>query len=98
MAIAQQESMMRKQILMPPGMAERVKRIAQNRGVSFGEVIRDAVDAFDETLSQEDEALLDAMAEALIRSTNETIARIDSLMKRMDETHEMVKEANHGDR
>lgn len=98
MATARQESMLRKQILMPPLMADRVQKIAKARGVSFGEVIRDAVDAFDEALSQKDAALLDAMADALIASTQETIARIDSLMQRMDETHAMVAEANHGDR
>lgn len=94
---AKQESMTRKQILMPPLMADRVKKIAQARGVSFGEVVRDAVDAFDETLSQEDAALLDAMADNLIKSTNETIERIDRLMQRMDETHAMVMEASDGD-
>lgn len=97
MATAQQ-SMMRKQVLMPPLMADRVKKIARARGVSFGEVIRDAVDAFDETLSQEDTALLDTMADALIKSTNETIARIDRLMHRMDETHAIMEETNRGDR
>jgi predicted DNA-binding protein len=98
MPAAQQPSMMRKQILMPPMMAERVQKIAKNRGVSFGEVVRDAVDAFDETISQEDAALLDAMADNLISTTNDTIERIDELMKRMDETHAMVMEATHGDR
>ena len=98
MATTQQGSMLRKQILMPALMAKRVKKIAKTRGVSFGEVIRDAVDAFDETLSKEDETLLDAMAEALIASTNNTIKRIDKLMQRMDDTHAMVAEASHGDR
>ena len=98
MATAQQTSMMRKQILMPPMMAERVQRIAKEKGVSFGEIVRDAVDAFDETLSQEDAALLEAMADNLIATTNETIKRVDELMRRMDETHAMVAEANDGGR
>lgn len=93
-----QPSMLRKQILMPPGMADRVKQIAQARGVSFGEVIRDAVDSFDETVSQEDAIMLDAMASALIASTQETITLIDRLMQRMDETHAMVTEASYGNR
>jgi hypothetical protein len=38
------------------------------------------------------------MADALIASTQETIARIDSLMQRMDETHAMMEKANHGHR
>lgn len=79
-------------------MAKRVNKIAKTRGISFGEVIREAVNAFDETISKEDEIILDAMAEALIASTNDTIKRIDKLMQRMDETHAMVAEASHGNR
>ena len=86
--------MMRKQILMPPTMVDRVQRIAKEKGVSFGEVVRDAVDAFDETLSKEDAALLEAMADNLIVATNETIKRVDELMRRMDEAHAMVAEAS----
>jgi predicted DNA-binding protein len=98
MTTARQQSMIRKQILMPSMMAERVKKIARNRGVSFGEVVRDAVDAFDETISHEDADLLDTMADNLIATTNDTIERIDELMKRMHETHAMVMGASHGDR
>ena len=98
MATAQQESMLRKQILMPPLMADRVQKIAKARGVSFGEIIRDAVDAFDDTFSKEDAQLLDTMAEALIASTRDTIQRIDNLMQRLDETHTMLEKATHGDR
>jgi hypothetical protein len=70
----------------------------RDRGVSFGEVVRDAVEAFDETISYEDADLLDTMADNLIATTNDTIERIDELMKRMDETHAMVMAASHGNR
>jgi hypothetical protein len=98
MTAARQPSMIRKQILMPSVMAERIQKIARGRGVSFDEVLRDAVDAFDETISREDAALLDTLADNLIATTNETIKRVDELMKRMDETHALVMEASHGDR
>ena len=83
---------------MPPTMADRVQRIAREKGVSFGEVVRHAVDAFDETHSHEDTALVEAMADDLIATTNETIKRIDELMRRMDDTHAMETEASDGDR
>ena len=66
--------------------------------MSRDEVIRNAVDAFDESLSQEDAALMDTMADAMIKSTQETISRIDRLMQRMDETHAMVMGDSHRDR
>lgn len=45
MAQIQQEAMRREPILMPSHM---INKIAQDRKVSFAEVVREAVDAFDE--------------------------------------------------
>ena len=54
------------------------------------------MDAFDGELSPDENAVLESMMDAYITSTNETIEKIDRLMTRMDETHEMLKEHNNG--
>ena len=63
---AQRETMLRKPILMPPSMIAKVDKIANERKVSFAEVVRETVDAFDGDLSMEDEALLDALADTMV--------------------------------
>ena len=54
---AQRETMLRKPILMPPSMIAKVDKIANERKVSFAEVVRETVDAFDGDLSMGDECL-----------------------------------------
>jgi hypothetical protein len=92
---ARQETMLRKPILMPPEMISRVDRIAKARNASFAKVVRDAVDAFDETVTTEDEALLEALADTLIARTKAVVRQIDETLKRLDETHTCL-EAGHG--
>jgi hypothetical protein len=84
--------MQRKPILMPTNLIEKVERIAKDKNVSFAEVVRNAVDVFDDDISAEDEALLEALADEVIKSTAELIAKIDNTIKRIDETHAMIKE------
>ena len=86
-APAKQETMLRKPILMPPAMIKKVDKIASDKNVSFAEVVRAAVDAFDGDLSIGDEALLEALADTMIRTTQEVIKKIDEVEKRLDETH-----------
>jgi len=88
---AQRETMLRKPILMPPSMIDKVDKIANERKVSFAEVVREAVDAFDGDLSMEDEALLAALADTVIKTTREVVERIDAIEKRLDETHAMLE-------
>ena len=88
---ARQETMLRKPILMPPSMIDKVDKIARNRKVSFAEVVREAVNAFDGDLSMEDEALLEALAEIMIKTTQEVVEKIDAVEKRLDETHAMLE-------
>lgn len=90
--ISQPGAMQRKPILMPTNLIEKVERIAKDKNVSFAEVVRNAVDAFDDDISAEDEALLEALADEVIKSTAELIAKIDNTIKRIDETHAMIKE------
>ena len=88
---ARQETMLRKPILMPPTMIDKVDKIANDRKVSFAEVVREAVDAFDGDLSMEDEALLEALADTMIKTTQEVVKKIDEVEKRLEETHAMLE-------
>ncbi len=89
-ASAQRETMLRKPILMPPSMIDKVDKIANERKVSFAEVVREAIDAFDGDLSMEDEALLEALADTMIKTTREVVEKIDAIEKQLDETHAML--------
>ena len=88
---AQRETMLRKPILMPPSMIDKVDKIANERKVSFAEVVREAVDAFDGDLSMEDEALVEALADTMIKTTREVVEKIDAIEKQLDETHAMLE-------
>ncbi len=86
------ETMQRKPILMPPKMISKIDRIAQGRNISFAEVVREAVNAFDSDLSFENTALIEALADTMIQTTQEVVAKIESLEKRLDETHAMLED------
>ncbi len=88
---AQRETMLRKPILMPSSMIDKVDKIANERKVSFAEVVREAVDAFDGDLSMVDEALVEALADTMIKTTREVVEKIDAIEKRLDETHAMLE-------
>ena len=88
---AQRETMLRKPILMPPSMIDKVDKIANERKVSFAEVVREAIDAFDGDLSMEDEALLEALADTMIKTAREVVEKIDGIEKRLDETHAILE-------
>jgi len=72
---------------MPPDMIKKVDKIASDKNVSFAEVVRAAVDAFDGDLSIGDKALLEALADTMIGTTQEVIKKIDEVGKRLDDTH-----------
>ena len=85
------ETMLRKPILMPSRMIDKVDKIANERKVSFAEVVREAVDAFDGDLSIEDEALVAVLADTMVKTTREVVEKIDAIEKRLDETHAMLE-------
>ena len=88
---ARQETMLRKPILMPPSMINKVNKIANDRKVSFAEVVREAVDAFDSDLSIENEAFLEALADTMIKTTQDVVKKIDEIEKKLDETHAILE-------
>ena len=85
------EAMQRKPILMPPEMISRIEQLARGRKVSFAKIVREAVDAFEEIPSEEDAALLDALAETMIRTSCDVANKIEAIAARLDETHSMLE-------
>ena len=88
---AQHETMLRKPILMPPSMIEKVDRIAEERKVSFAKVVREAVNAFNGEVSNDDDAMLETLAEIMIKTTQDVVKRIEEIEKRLDTTHAMLE-------
>ena len=87
----QRETMLRKPILMPPSMIEKVDKIAKNKKISFAKVVREAVDAFDSETSEDDAQILDALADTMIKTTQEVVKKMEEIEKRLDTTHAMLK-------
>ncbi len=87
---AQRETMLRKPILMPPSMIEKVDKIAGNKKVSFAKVVREAVNAFDGEAPQDD-IILEALAETMIKTTQDVVGKIDEIEKRLDATHAILE-------
>lgn len=88
---AKQETMLRKPILMPPSMIERVNKIAKTKKVSFAAVVRDAVSAFDGDIISDDEAMLEALADTMIKTTQDLVKKIDEVERRLDDTHALLE-------
>jgi hypothetical protein len=88
---ARHETMLRKPILMPPQMISKVDKIARGKKVSFAEVVRDAVNAFDDEPAGESRALLEALAEVMIQTTDTIVKKIEAVEKRLDETHAILE-------
>lgn len=96
------ERMARKPILMPPSMIKRVEQIAahasqqENRTVSFAEIVRRALEAYDPQVEEDDDdAALEALAAALCESNQATIAHLEDLEKKLDETHGQLEKHKH---
>ena len=52
---------------------------------------REAGDAFDGDLSMADEAILETLADTIIKTTQEVVEKIDAIEKQLDETHAMLE-------
>jgi hypothetical protein len=89
---AKSQAMQRKPILMPPAMISKIDKIARSRNVSFAEVVREAVNVFDSDLTSEDTAILEALADTMIKTTQGVIKKIEAVEKRLDETHAILEE------
>jgi chlorite dismutase len=72
-------------------MISKVEKIARGKNVSFAEVVRDAVNAFDGEQPSESRALLEALADTMIQTTQEVVEKIQAVEKRLNETHAMLE-------
>ncbi len=90
MGTARRETMLRKPILMPPTMIQKVDKIAKRKKVSFANVVREAVTAFD-SQDTDDTAMLEALADTMLTTTQEVVKKIEKIEKRLDSTHTMLE-------
>jgi len=79
----------RKPIMMAPSQVKRVQLLSskasnkEKRTVSFAEIVRRAVDAY-ELSGNDDEALLNALLDEIIHSTEETTEEVKRLNAKLD--------------
>lgn len=92
-----EEAMIRKPILMPKNLVAKVDKIAKAKKVSFAKVVRDMVDTYSEDETPEESRMLEAMLDKAIESTYASVRKIETLEKRLDETHEMLARKGAGD-
>jgi len=80
--------MERKHILMPRALIRRADAMAGDAQVTFAEIVRRALRSYDPAADQDDnDATLEQLAEALIRSNEAAIAYVDKVNSRLDDTH-----------
>ena len=86
-----EEPMVRKPILMPPALIRQVEKIAkqaskkENRAVSFAEIVRRALRNYEPKAADENE-LVEALLDGIIRSTQETVAEVRRLNRKLDKS------------
>jgi len=74
-------TMVRKHILIPPKLIAKIESIAkdasiaENKRISFSEIIRRALSNYNSTPSISEEMMLEALLDSVILSTNETVKR-----------------------
>lgn len=80
-----QERLVRKQFLISSAQEAKLKQLAKDHGVSAGEMVRRAIDAYDpDGFSPEEEKILGAMLDMAEKSVHSAIARTDATIKNMD--------------
>ncbi|MGI9305034.1 MAG: hypothetical protein ACR2RB_20365 [Gammaproteobacteria bacterium] len=87
--------MERKPILMPPSLIRHGEALAKQSQISFAELVRRALRAYDPT--RDEEEMLDAMAEAMHSSVKEARAAIRAARKEVKKTRQALgKEKRNG--
>ena len=86
-----EKPMVRKPILMPPSLIRRGEKMAkqaskeESRSVSFAEIVRRALADY-EPKTAEDNDLVEALLDGIITSTQETVAEVRKLNKKLDKS------------
>ena len=84
-------AMVRKPILMPPALVQRVEKISkqaskdENRTVSFAEIVRRALTEYEPNAADENE-LVDALLDGIIASTQQAVAEVRKLNRKLDKS------------
>jgi hypothetical protein len=89
--------MIRTQVYISPRQKKRMETLAQERGVSFAEIIRRALDAYPPKISAEEEETLQALADAVIRSAREADAALDAMEANLSRLEQGTEERGRGD-
>ena len=82
----------RKPIMMAPSQIKLVEGLSkkasdkENRTVSFAEIVRRAVDAY-EFSGDDDEELLNTLLDEIIHTTEETVREVKKLNKKLEQSH-----------
>ena len=80
----------RKPIMMAPSQIKLVDNLSkkasqqEKRNVSFAEIVRRAVDAY-ELSGNDDEALLNSLLDEIIKTTEETVRGVRELNRKLDQ-------------
>ena len=77
-------------VLMPPERKAEIERRAAARGISTGELVRRAVEEYDE-ISPEQEAELAALVEQVNATLPEMNAALEQMSETLQATHEKVE-------
>ncbi len=86
-------SMVRKITLMSPKLIARIEciaknaSIAENRHISFAEIVRRALSNYNPTPSKSEEKLLEALLDSVIKSTNDTVKSVRQLNQKLDASY-----------
>ncbi len=95
-----EKPMVRKPILMPPSLVQRVEKMAkqaskeENRSVSFAEIVRRALMNYEPKAAESNE-LAEALLDGIILSTQETVAEVRKLNRKLDKSaRERSRERN----
>ncbi len=84
----------RKPIMMAPSQIEWVEELSkkaskkEKRTVSFAEIVRRAVDAY-EANGDDDEELLNKLLDEIVNMTEETVCEVKKLNRKLDQSGKM---------
>ncbi len=94
--------MVRKPILMPQALISRVEKVAttaskaENRTVSFAEIVRRAITNYKPNTNNDDDKMLEALLDGVIKSTNDTVKIVRKLNKKLDKSYKELSRGNDG--
>ena len=68
-----------------------IEKVDKNENTSFANVVRQAVNAFDNGTSNDDSEILNALADTMINTAKEVVNKMAALEKQLDTTHAILE-------